>query len=46
MKVQLFNPPVHHYSGVHYKMNPPLSLPIIAAAVTIHIALIRAKPKG
>ncbi|HUV94525.1 MAG TPA: radical SAM protein [Anaerolineae bacterium] len=33
MRIQLFNPPVHHYSGVHYKMNPPLGLPILAAVL-------------
>lgn len=30
MNVQLYNPPVHHYAGVHYKMNPALGLPILA----------------
>jgi len=33
MKVQLFNPPVHHYAGVHYRINPPLGLPYIAAVL-------------
>lgn len=33
MKVALYNPPVHHYAGVHYKMNPPLGLPILAAVL-------------
>lgn len=33
MRIQLFNPPVHHYSGVHYRMNPPLGLPILAAVL-------------
>jgi radical SAM superfamily enzyme YgiQ (UPF0313 family) len=33
MKVQLYNPPVHHYAGQHYFMNPPLSLPIISAVL-------------
>jgi len=33
MKVQLFNPSVHHYMGVHYRLNPPLGLPIIAAVL-------------
>jgi len=33
MNVQLFNPPVHHYAGVHYKMNPGLGLPILAAVL-------------
>lgn len=33
MKVQLFNPPSHHYQGVHYRMNPPLGLPILSAVL-------------
>jgi len=33
VRIQLFNPPVHHYSGVQYRMNPPLGLPIIAAVL-------------
>lgn len=33
MKIQLFNPPVHHYAGVWYRMNPGLGLPILAAAL-------------
>lgn len=33
MNIQLFNPPVHHYAGVHYRMNPPLGLPILAAVL-------------
>ena len=33
MRVQLFNPPIHHYTGLHYRMNPPLGLPIIAAVL-------------
>src|SRR3972149_6892899 len=33
MRVQLFNPPVHHYNGLHYRMNPPLGLPIMAAVL-------------
>ena len=33
MKIELYNPPVHYYSGVHYKMNPPLGLPIMAAVL-------------
>lgn len=33
MKVTLFNPPVHHYSGVWYRMNPTLGLPILAAVM-------------
>lgn len=31
MKLQLFNPPVSHYLGGRYRINPPLGLPIIAA---------------
>lgn len=31
MKVQLLMPPVHHYAGVHYRLNPGLALPILAA---------------
>lgn len=30
MNVQLFNPPVHYYAGVHYRMLPCISLPIIS----------------
>lgn len=33
MNIHLMNPPVHHYAGVHYRMNPPLGLPIIAAVL-------------
>lgn len=33
MKIQFFNPPVHHYSAVHYRMNPSLGLPILAAVL-------------
>jgi len=33
MKIQLYNPPVYHYSGVHYRMNPALGLPILAAVL-------------
>lgn len=33
MKVQLFNPPVFHYAGFHYRMMPPLGLPTIAAVL-------------
>jgi hypothetical protein len=33
VKIRLYNPPVHYYSGVHYRMNPPLGLPIIAAVL-------------
>lgn len=30
MNVQLFNPPVSYYAGVHYRMLPCISLPILA----------------
>lgn len=33
MRVQLFNPPVYYYSNVHYALNPPLGLPILAAVL-------------
>ena len=33
MKIQLFNPPVWHYAGFHYRMMPPLGLPTIAAVL-------------
>lgn len=33
MKVRLFNPPVHHYGPVQYRMNPALGLPILAAVL-------------
>jgi len=33
VRVQFYNPPVHHYSGIHYRMNPPLGLPIMAAVL-------------
>lgn len=33
MKITFFNPPVHHYSGVWYRLNPPLGLPILAAVL-------------
>lgn len=33
MNVQLFNPPVRHYQGVGYAMNPPLGLPILASVL-------------
>lgn len=33
MRIQLLNPPVHHYAGVHYAINPPLGLPILAAVL-------------
>lgn len=33
MRVMLLNPPVHHYGGVHYRMNPPLGLPILSAVL-------------
>ncbi len=31
MKIQLLNPPVHHYTGRQYRMMPPISLPTLAA---------------
>lgn len=31
MTIQFFNPPVNHYQGVHYRMNPPLNLPTLVA---------------
>ena len=33
MRIELYNPPVHHYSGIHYKLNPPLGLPIMASVL-------------
>ena len=33
MKIQLFNPPSHHYTGMQYQMNPALGLPILAAVL-------------
>lgn len=33
MKISLFNAAVHHYAGVHYKMNPALGLPILASVL-------------
>lgn len=33
MRVQLFNPSVWHYCGFHFRMMPPLSLPILAAVL-------------
>jgi hypothetical protein len=33
MKIQFFNPPVHHYAGIQYRMNPPLGLPILSAVL-------------
>ncbi len=33
MRIALYNPPVHHYAGVRYRMNPPLGLPILAAVL-------------
>lgn len=29
----LLNPPVHHYAGIQYRMNPPLGLPILSAVL-------------
>lgn len=31
MRIQLLNPPIHHYTGRQYRMMPPVSLPILAA---------------
>jgi radical SAM superfamily enzyme YgiQ (UPF0313 family) len=31
MRVQFFNPPVHHYAGLQYRMLPLLSLPTLVA---------------
>ena len=31
MNIQLFNPPNFYYSGLHYRMMPPLGLPIISS---------------
>jgi len=31
MTIQFFNPPVAYYQGVGYKLNPPLSLPLLTA---------------
>ena len=33
MNVQFLNPPVHHYAGVQYRMNPALGMPILAAVL-------------
>lgn len=33
MRVQLFNPSVWWYQGTHYRMNPPLGLPILASVL-------------
>lgn len=33
MNIQLFNPPVFHYAGFHYRMMPALGLPILAAVL-------------
>jgi len=33
VKIRLYNPPVFYYSNVHYRMNPPLGLPILAAVL-------------
>ena len=30
MNIQLFNPPNFYYSGLYYRMMPPLGLPIIS----------------
>lgn len=31
MNIQFFNPPVHHYGGIRYKMLPLIGLPTLAA---------------
>ncbi len=31
MKIQLLNPPIHHYTGRQYRMMPPINLPTLAA---------------
>ena len=33
MRIQLFNPPTHHFAGTRYRMNPALGLPILAAVL-------------
>ena len=33
MNLLLLNPPVHHYAGVHYRLNPALGLPTLAATL-------------
>ena len=33
MRVQLLNPSIYWYSGFHYRMLPPLSLPTLAAVI-------------
>ena len=33
MRIDLYNPPVYQYSGTHYKLNPPLGLPIMASVL-------------
>lgn len=34
MRVQLLNPPIHHYTGRQYRMMPPINLPTIAALLS------------
>jgi anaerobic magnesium-protoporphyrin IX monomethyl ester cyclase len=34
MKIQLLNPPIHHYTGRQYRMMPPINLPTIAALLS------------
>ena len=36
MNVQFFNPPVHHYAGIRYKMLPLIGLPTLAAWFNQH----------
>jgi anaerobic magnesium-protoporphyrin IX monomethyl ester cyclase len=34
MRIQLLNPPIHHYTGRQYRMMPPINLPTIAALLS------------
>lgn len=36
MRVQFLNPPLFHYTGNHYRMMPPVNLPILAALFAQH----------
>jgi anaerobic magnesium-protoporphyrin IX monomethyl ester cyclase len=36
MRIQLLNPPIHHYTGRQYRMMPPVNLPILAALFARH----------
>lgn len=33
MRIALYNPPVFHYTGIHYAINPPLGLPILGSVL-------------